>query len=107
MDPNLKSQYNTYRLPALLKRILAIILKPIVSVWVCLTCVIGDLQAGEASLCREVNCTTQEFLAASCLLPDELHNEIHLIFKTKMNLSSESDSLLWEFCVGSLKYDGL
>uniref|UniRef100_A0A8D2LZ87 Fatty-acid amide hydrolase 1 n=1 Tax=Zonotrichia albicollis TaxID=44394 RepID=A0A8D2LZ87_ZONAL len=29
VDPNLKSQYNTYRLPALLKRILAIILKPI------------------------------------------------------------------------------
>ncbi|KAL9845607.1 LOW QUALITY PROTEIN: vitamin D3 hydroxylase-associated protein-like [Geothlypis trichas] len=32
VDPNLKSQYNTYSLPALLKRILAIILKPIVSV---------------------------------------------------------------------------
>ncbi|XP_064284842.1 vitamin D3 hydroxylase-associated protein-like [Passer domesticus] len=29
VDPNLKSQYNTYRLPALVKRILAIILKPI------------------------------------------------------------------------------
>uniref|UniRef100_A0A803XQV0 Fatty-acid amide hydrolase 1 n=1 Tax=Meleagris gallopavo TaxID=9103 RepID=A0A803XQV0_MELGA len=29
VDPNLKSQFNTYRLPALLKRILAIILKPI------------------------------------------------------------------------------
>ncbi|XP_054141888.1 vitamin D3 hydroxylase-associated protein-like [Melozone crissalis] len=29
VDPNLKSQYNTYRLPALLKRILAIILKAI------------------------------------------------------------------------------
>ncbi|KAM6398321.1 uncharacterized protein J5M81_005595 [Pluvialis apricaria] len=28
VDPNLKSQYNTYRLPALLKKILAIILKP-------------------------------------------------------------------------------
>lgn len=37
VDPNLKSQYNTYRLPALVKRILAIILKPIVSVWMCLT----------------------------------------------------------------------
>ncbi|KFQ57591.1 Vitamin D3 hydroxylase-associated protein, partial [Pelecanus crispus] len=33
VDPNLKSQFNTYRLPALVKRILAIILKPIVSVW--------------------------------------------------------------------------
>ncbi|KFV48710.1 Vitamin D3 hydroxylase-associated protein, partial [Tyto alba] len=33
VDPNLKSQYNTYRLPALVKRILAILLKPIVSVW--------------------------------------------------------------------------
>ncbi|KGL92981.1 Vitamin D3 hydroxylase-associated protein, partial [Charadrius vociferus] len=33
VDPNLKSQYNTYRLPALVKKILAIILKPIVSVW--------------------------------------------------------------------------
>lgn len=32
MDPNLKSQFNTYRLPALVKRILAIILKPIVNV---------------------------------------------------------------------------
>ncbi|KFP48256.1 Vitamin D3 hydroxylase-associated protein, partial [Cathartes aura] len=30
VDPNLKSQLNTYRLPALVKRILAIILKPIV-----------------------------------------------------------------------------
>ncbi|KAF4797145.1 Vitamin D3 hydroxylase-associated protein [Turdus rufiventris] len=29
VDPNLKSQYSTYRLPALVKRILAIILKPI------------------------------------------------------------------------------
>uniref|UniRef100_A0A8B9CJZ5 Fatty-acid amide hydrolase 1 n=1 Tax=Anser brachyrhynchus TaxID=132585 RepID=A0A8B9CJZ5_9AVES len=29
VDPNLKSQFNTYRLPALVKRILAIILKPI------------------------------------------------------------------------------
>ncbi|XP_071292759.1 vitamin D3 hydroxylase-associated protein-like [Agelaius tricolor] len=29
VDPNLKSQYNTYRLPALVKRILAFILKPI------------------------------------------------------------------------------
>ncbi|RMC08633.1 hypothetical protein DUI87_14881 [Hirundo rustica rustica] len=29
VDPNLKSQYNTYRVPALVKRILAIILKPI------------------------------------------------------------------------------
>lgn len=66
MDPNLKSQYNTYRLPALVKRILAIILKPIVSVWMYLTCVIGGLQGGEAPLCREVNCTTQECFAASC-----------------------------------------
>ncbi|KFW68876.1 Vitamin D3 hydroxylase-associated protein, partial [Pygoscelis adeliae] len=33
VDPNLKSQFNTYRLPVLVKRILAIILKPIVSVW--------------------------------------------------------------------------
>ncbi|KFM12985.1 Vitamin D3 hydroxylase-associated protein, partial [Aptenodytes forsteri] len=32
VDPNLKSQFNTYRLPVLVKRILAIILKPIVSV---------------------------------------------------------------------------
>lgn len=30
VDPNLKSQFNTYKLPALVKRILAIILKPIV-----------------------------------------------------------------------------
>ncbi|OXB68545.1 hypothetical protein ASZ78_000482 [Callipepla squamata] len=30
VDPNLKSQFNTYRLPAFVKRILAIILKPIV-----------------------------------------------------------------------------
>ncbi|GAB0193126.1 vitamin D3 hydroxylase-associated protein [Grus japonensis] len=30
VDPNLKSQFNTYRLPTLVKRILAIILKPIV-----------------------------------------------------------------------------
>ncbi|KFQ34356.1 Vitamin D3 hydroxylase-associated protein, partial [Mesitornis unicolor] len=30
VDPNLKSQFNTYRLPVLVKRILAIILKPIV-----------------------------------------------------------------------------
>ncbi|XP_027504642.1 vitamin D3 hydroxylase-associated protein isoform X1 [Corapipo altera] len=29
VDPNLKSQFNTYRLPALVKRILAFILKPI------------------------------------------------------------------------------
>nr|XP_013798994.1 PREDICTED: vitamin D3 hydroxylase-associated protein isoform X2 [Apteryx mantelli mantelli]XP_013798997.1 PREDICTED: vitamin D3 hydroxylase-associated protein isoform X5 [Apteryx mantelli mantelli] len=29
VDPNLKSQFNTYRLPVLVKRILAIILKPI------------------------------------------------------------------------------
>ncbi|XP_058698432.1 vitamin D3 hydroxylase-associated protein [Poecile atricapillus] len=29
VDPNLKSQYNTYRIPALVKRILAIILKPV------------------------------------------------------------------------------
>lgn len=47
MDPNLKSQFNTYRLPALVKRTLAIILKPIVSVWACLTCVIQNLQGGE------------------------------------------------------------
>ncbi|KFP81106.1 Vitamin D3 hydroxylase-associated protein, partial [Acanthisitta chloris] len=32
VDPNLKSQFNTYRLPSLVKRILAIILKPIVIV---------------------------------------------------------------------------
>ncbi|KFO89351.1 Vitamin D3 hydroxylase-associated protein, partial [Buceros rhinoceros silvestris] len=32
VDPNLKCQFNTYRLPVLVKRILAIILKPIVSV---------------------------------------------------------------------------
>ncbi|KFO15227.1 Vitamin D3 hydroxylase-associated protein, partial [Balearica regulorum gibbericeps] len=32
VDPNLKSQFNTYRLPTLVKRILAIVLKPIVSV---------------------------------------------------------------------------
>ncbi|KFW81327.1 Vitamin D3 hydroxylase-associated protein, partial [Manacus vitellinus] len=30
VDPNLKSQFNTYRLPALVKRILAFLLKPIV-----------------------------------------------------------------------------
>ncbi|XP_071421615.1 vitamin D3 hydroxylase-associated protein isoform X2 [Pithys albifrons albifrons] len=29
VDPNLQSQFNTYRLPALMKRILAVILKPI------------------------------------------------------------------------------
>ncbi|KFQ22999.1 Vitamin D3 hydroxylase-associated protein, partial [Merops nubicus] len=38
VDPNLKSQFNTYRLPTLMKRILAIILKPIVSVWMSLLC---------------------------------------------------------------------
>ncbi|KFP91812.1 Vitamin D3 hydroxylase-associated protein, partial [Apaloderma vittatum] len=35
VDPNLKSQFNTYRLPTLVKRILAIILKPIVKVSAC------------------------------------------------------------------------
>ncbi|KFQ85460.1 Vitamin D3 hydroxylase-associated protein, partial [Phoenicopterus ruber ruber] len=61
VDPNLKSQFNTYRLPGLVKRILAIILKPIVSVWSCLVCVIGNLQSGEVSVCREVYRT--EFIA--------------------------------------------
>ncbi|KFV80911.1 Vitamin D3 hydroxylase-associated protein, partial [Struthio camelus australis] len=43
VDPNLKSQFNTYRLPVLVKRILAIILKPIVNTVCHLVCL--SLQA--------------------------------------------------------------
>lgn len=66
MDPNLKSQFNTYRLPVLVKRILAIILKPIVSVWMCLVCVTGNLQGAEVSTCRKLGCSPLGVLAASC-----------------------------------------
>ncbi|KFO76936.1 Vitamin D3 hydroxylase-associated protein, partial [Cuculus canorus] len=60
VDPNLKSQFNTYRLPTVVKRILAIILKPIVSMWT-LVCVKGNLQVGGVSACREAYRT--EFIA--------------------------------------------
>lgn len=63
VDPNLKSQFNTYKLPALVKRIFAILLKPIVSVWMRLLCVVGNLQGGEISTCREGSCPS---LAVLC-----------------------------------------
>ncbi|XP_057286719.1 vitamin D3 hydroxylase-associated protein-like isoform X2 [Pezoporus wallicus] len=44
VDPTLRFQFNTYRLPALVKRIFAILLKPIVSVWRSLVCAAGNLQ---------------------------------------------------------------
>ncbi|XP_061200886.1 vitamin D3 hydroxylase-associated protein-like isoform X3 [Neopsephotus bourkii] len=44
VDPTLKSQFNTYRLPALVKRIFAVVLKPTVSVWRSLVCATGNLQ---------------------------------------------------------------
>ncbi|KFU96312.1 Vitamin D3 hydroxylase-associated protein, partial [Chaetura pelagica] len=59
VDPNLKSQFNTYRLPALVKRILAVVLKPIVSVWTCVVYAIGSLHGWEVSM--EAYCT--EFIA--------------------------------------------
>uniref|UniRef100_A0A8C8B109 Fatty-acid amide hydrolase 1 n=1 Tax=Otus sunia TaxID=257818 RepID=A0A8C8B109_9STRI len=60
VDPNLKSQFNTYRLPALVKRILAIILKPIVSV----SSVLQEIcKVGEISVYREVGCS---FLGVLC-----------------------------------------
>uniref|UniRef100_A0A8C3TQ50 Fatty-acid amide hydrolase 1 n=1 Tax=Catharus ustulatus TaxID=91951 RepID=A0A8C3TQ50_CATUS len=53
VDPNLKSQYKTYRLPALVKRILAIILKPIYPR------IARDLSALCGGMCWAVPCFMQ------------------------------------------------
>jgi len=80
VDPNLKSQFNTYKLPALVKRILAIILKPIVSMETSHLCYRKSTSWGTFHM---MGCSTQCF-AALCQESEGFQSTIPL----KVNLVS-------------------